>query len=120
MKDKTNLKKSIAELSSGFSTGNALKLWLFFLFSFYFLGYPVPLSILLGAAGGISAGWVFGWWKTKDAPIDSREEEVDEPEDSPTAAKASGLRAAKLRRDAEKSRRRSQGSLMPLDRLWRR
>ncbi|HEY9637361.1 MAG TPA: hypothetical protein V6D14_28430 [Coleofasciculaceae cyanobacterium] len=97
-------------LSNGFSTGTALQLWLFFLISFYFLGYSVPLSILLGLAGGLGGGLVIGWWKTKDNPNDLQPVEPDvEEEEGP--AKVSGLRLAKQRRDEAKGRRRSQRSL---------
>jgi hypothetical protein len=85
---------------------------LFFLFCFFFLGYPVPLSILLGLAGGLGAGWVIGWWKTKDDPKDLLPPEPQEEEKTP--AKVSGLRLAKQRRDTAKAKKRSQGSLTSL------
>lgn len=114
MSDKKNIKQSLTGFSKGFSTGIGLQLWLFFLFCFYFLGYPVRLSILLGFAGGFAGGWVVGWWKTKDVPIEPEPKVEDRVE---STAKASGLRQAKQRRDAAKSKKRSPGLLTPLDGL---
>lgn len=53
--------------SKGFSAG--IQVWLCFLLAFYLLRYPVPLSIMLGAIGGISAGFIIGWWESKSGPI---------------------------------------------------
>ncbi|MEA5467672.1 hypothetical protein [Spirulina sp. 06S082] len=61
---------------NGISTG--LMLWLFFLVAFVFLGYPVPLSIIVSAIGGLSGGIIVTWWKSSDLPppqIASEEEE---------------------------------------------
>jgi membrane protease YdiL (CAAX protease family) len=109
MSEKRNLRQTITGFSGAFSTGIALQLWLFFLFCFYFLGYPVALSILLGMAAGLGGGWVFGWWKTKDDPKDLQPVESQKVEE-PTPRKVSGLRLAKQRRDAAKAKRGSQGS----------
>lgn len=51
---------------NGISTG--LMLWLFFLVAFVVLGNPVPLSIIVGAIGGFSAGTIVTWWHSKDNP----------------------------------------------------
>ncbi|HEY9901699.1 MAG TPA: hypothetical protein V6D43_04610 [Candidatus Sericytochromatia bacterium] len=91
---------------SGFSTGTGLRLWLFFLFCFYFLGYSVPLSILFGAAGGLAGALVMGWWKTKDDPNALMQLIPDESEElENTSLKVSGLRRAKQRRDARRQNR---------------
>lgn len=113
MSEKRNFKQTITGFSSAFSTGIALQLWLFFLFCFYFLGYPVPLSILLGMAGGLGGGWVFGWWKTKDDPKDLQPAQPARSEE-PTTKKVSGLRLAKQRRDATRAKKTSEGSLLSL------
>lgn len=60
-------KKNKLGRAEGFSAG--LKFWLFFLVSFSFLGYPVPLSIFLGAIGGLAGGWIVAWAKSKDDDI---------------------------------------------------
>ncbi|WP_017655494.1 hypothetical protein [Fortiea contorta] len=44
----------------------ALKYWLFFLLGFSMLGYPAPISILLGAIAAFSGGWVVAWWGSKE------------------------------------------------------
>jgi hypothetical protein len=117
MSEKRDTKKAMAKFPGGFSTGTGLQLWLVFLFCFYFLGYPVPLSILLGAAGGIAAGWVIGWWKTNDAPRDLEPEEIEDSEELPT--KVSGLRLAKQKRDA-RTRKRAQRPQLSFSNFFRR
>ena len=107
------MKQTVTDLSKAFSTGYGLRLWLFFLLSFYFLGYSVPLSILLGAAGGLSGGLVVGWWKSKDDPSDLQPEEmVDEDDLRENREKLRGLRLAKQQRDS-KYRQPSQGFGLP-------
>lgn len=121
MSENNNIKQALTEFS-GFSINNALKFWLFFLFCFFFLQYPIPLSILLGAVGGSAGGWVVGWWNTKDDPIErpkpeettSEEEEVEE-----VPVTMTGLRRAKQERDAL-AKRRSEGLPAPLDRLFKK
>jgi hypothetical protein len=104
----------LAGFSEGFST--ALKLWLFFMMSFFFLGYPVPFCILLGAIGGFAGGWVAAWWKSKDDPKDLEPQPVEEPEIPP---RVSGLRLAKQQRD-NKTPQRSQGLIKPLSGFFER
>jgi hypothetical protein len=116
MSDKNNNKTT--DFFKDFSTGTGLRLWLFFLFSFFFLGYPVPLSIILGLAGGLAGGKVFGWWKSKEGPREIPPEEIEEmePEERP---RVGGLRLAKQERDS-RARRRSQNLLTPFGNLLRR
>jgi len=91
--------------TNGFSQGFsiALPLWLFFLFCFFFLGYPVPLSILLGAIGGLAGGWIVGWWNSKDETRPSDLEEPEEPEEAPIRLK--GLHSARKKREASYKKR---------------
>ena len=120
MSEKKDTKPNLSAFLKEFSAGIALKLWLFFLFCFYFLGYDIPLSILLGAAGGLAAGWVVGWWKTKDDPNDLKLAAVDDSEDlDESPAKVSGLRLAKRQRDA-KINKRSKGFLTPFSKFFKR
>ncbi len=96
------MKQTMNDLSKAFSTGNGLRLWLFFLLSFFFLGYSVYLSIFLGAVGGLAGGWVIGWWKSKDDPSDLQPEEmVDEEDLRESRARVRGLRLAKQHRDSK-------------------
>ncbi|MGQ4647568.1 hypothetical protein [Lyngbya aestuarii] len=102
--------------SQGFST--ALPLWLFFLFCFFFLGYPVPLSILLGAIGGLAGGWIVGWWNSKDEQTRISElQEEEESEEAPIRLK--GLRSAKKKRDASYKRRLLKATYDELNRRIR-
>lgn len=113
------MKQDNSNAFSGFSTGTGLSLWLFFLFSFIFLGYSIPLSILLGAVGGLACALVFGWWKTRDNPDDLRPPMPADPEDDEESPpKVSGLRLAH-QRDV-KARTRSQSTFKPFSRFFTR
>ncbi|MGI0493171.1 hypothetical protein ACN4EG_15410 [Alkalinema pantanalense CENA528] len=60
-------------VSKGFSAG--IQVWLIFLLVFWVLGYAVPLSILLGAIGGVASGTIIFWWEIKEEP---KKEEIIE------------------------------------------
>ncbi len=53
--------------SDGVDAG--LKYWLFFLLSFLLLGYEPPISILLGGLAGLSGGFIFAWWGSKEPTV---------------------------------------------------
>jgi len=53
--------------SDGVDAG--LKYWLFFLLSFLLLGYEPPISILLGGIAGLSGGFIFAWWGSKEPTV---------------------------------------------------
>ncbi|MBV6622029.1 MAG: hypothetical protein KI793_03585 [Rivularia sp. (in: Bacteria)] len=53
--------------SDGVDAG--LKYWLFFLLSFLLLGYDPPISILLGGLAGLSGGFIFAWWGSKEPTV---------------------------------------------------
>lgn len=111
MSENKDITHALNDFSKDFSTGTALRLWLFFLFSFYFLGYPIFLSIFLGAVGGLAGGVVFGWWKSTDGPLEAPPVKEREPEElEEPRPKVSGLRLAKQRRDA-RDQKRSAGFL---------
>lgn len=40
-----------------------IQFWLFFLLSFFILGYPLILAIILGAVGGIAGGTIAARWQ---------------------------------------------------------
>lgn len=63
-KKKEESKKPATPTSAGISAG--LKLWLFLLVAFWLLGYSIPLSILWGMTGGISAGIIIAWSNIKE------------------------------------------------------
>ncbi len=45
-----------------------IKMWIFFMFSFGFLGYSTALSLLFGVVGGVAAGFIYAWWHITDIP----------------------------------------------------
>lgn len=121
MSDTKDTKKKVASFFKGFSTGTALRLWLFFLFSFFFLGYPVPLCILLGFAGGLGGGWVYGWWKSAEGPREvdlDVEQELELLEDKPF--RETGLRRLAERRRDARSKRRSPTPAISFSNFFRR
>lgn len=45
-----------------------VKMWIFFMVMFGFLGYSTALSISLGVVGGVAAGLIYAWWHITDVP----------------------------------------------------
>lgn len=62
-------------ISKGFSTG--LKIWLLFLISLFGMGYSAPLSIFLGAIGGLASGLIVDWWVSKEIEPEPKEAAED-------------------------------------------
>ena len=60
--------KGKIDIAKGISAG--LLVWLGFLLCFVFLGYPEPLSIVLGAFGGVAVTWLDACLKSGDEGID--------------------------------------------------
>ncbi|MDJ0704093.1 MAG: hypothetical protein QNJ46_12490 [Leptolyngbyaceae cyanobacterium MO_188.B28] len=83
-----------------------LKVWLFFLLTFIFLGLPVVLSILFGFLGGIAGGWILAWWQTPGGePFEMRS-----PEEIERAKRRSGppgLRLTFFNKSLDRPHRRS-------------
>jgi len=77
MSEKKNIQQRIADTSKELSAG--LMIWLFFLLSLVLLEYSVPLSILLGAIGGLAGSRVFNWWKSSDEPLKPEVKEEFDP-----------------------------------------
>lgn len=50
----------------GISLG--VKMWIFFMIMFGFLGYSTVVSILFGVVGGGAAGVIYAWWHITDIP----------------------------------------------------
>lgn len=65
--------------NDGFEAG--LRYWLVFLLAFFFLGYPVPLSIFWGGIAGIAGGFLAAYWRAKEIP------KTAAPEDDGAASK---------------------------------
>ena len=63
-------------ISKGFSTG--LQIWLLFLIGLFGMGYSAPLSIFLGAIGGLASGLIVDWWQSKDEKTEPDKKEVAE------------------------------------------
>ena len=93
--------------SDGVDAG--LKYWLFFLLSFLLLGYEAPISILLGGLAGLSGGFIFAWWGSKEPVVTQlshqtrRDIEIEDEETSP----AQRINSRRSRRVARRYRRRS-------------
>ncbi|MEM6752349.1 MAG: hypothetical protein AAF630_05190 [Cyanobacteria bacterium P01_C01_bin.38] len=93
--------------SDGVDAG--LKYWLFFLLSFLLLGYQPPISILLGGIAGLSGGFIFAWWGSKEPVVTKvpsqiqREAETDDDLASPVQR----ANSPRTRRVARRYRRRS-------------
>lgn len=107
---------------NGISTG--LMLWLFFLVAFVLLGYSIPLSIVIGAIGGLSSGAIVTGWNSKDRPppqTSSEEEESSEDEATPVYKNhRMGIVEAQRHRKARESKALSSQVFAVLRRSLRR
>ena len=56
----------ISETVTNDGIDSGLKYWFVFMFSFIFLGYPAPISILLGGMAALGGGWIISWWRSKE------------------------------------------------------
>jgi hypothetical protein len=80
----------IPDVASNDGIDAALKYWLFFMFSFVFLGYSAPISILFGGIAAVGGGWIIAWWRSKEATQTQlsdeilEEAEIPEPNDKST------------------------------------
>lgn len=93
--------------SDGVDTG--LKYWLFFMLGFVYLGYPAPMSILLGAIGALAGGWITAWWGSKEETRTQLQvEESEEGEIEPTNDRSN---KRQTRRTARRYRRSTGGSI---------
>ncbi|WP_138497401.1 hypothetical protein [Nostoc sp. PA-18-2419] len=78
--------------SDGVDTG--LKYWLFFMLGFVYLGYPAPISILLGGIAALGGGWITAWWGSK--------------EETKTQLQVEDLEEAELEQSNERSSKRQR------------
>jgi uncharacterized membrane protein YeaQ/YmgE (transglycosylase-associated protein family) len=93
--------------SDGVDTG--LKYWLFFMLGFVYLGYPAPMSILLGAIGALAGGWITAWWGSKEETRTQLQvEESEEVEIEPTNDR---INKRQTRRTARRYRRGTGSSI---------
>ncbi|QIZ69892.1 hypothetical protein [Oxynema aestuarii] len=65
-KDKEKDKKKVDPTTAAIALG--WKLWIFFMFGFYFLGYSAILSIALGAIAASCGGSILRWWYDPEPP----------------------------------------------------
>ncbi|BAY12594.1 hypothetical protein [Calothrix sp. NIES-2098] len=93
----------------------ALKYWLLFLIGFRWLGYPAPMSILLGALGALGAGWTIAWWGSKE---ETRAQLPLEPTEEAEEDQSSARGTVKRRRKATRRFRRTSGGIN--FRFWER
>ncbi|OUL25152.1 hypothetical protein [Nostoc sp. 106C] len=93
----------------------ALKYWLLFLIGFSWLGYPAPMSILLGALGALGGGWMIAWWGSKE---EARTQLPLEPTEETEGEKSSDRNTIKRRRKTTRRFRRTTGGIN--FRFWQR
>ncbi|BAZ82297.1 MAG: hypothetical protein ACKO9I_19395 [Sphaerospermopsis kisseleviana] len=73
----------IPDVASNDGIDAALKYWLFFMFSFVFLGYSAPISILFGGIAAVGGGWIIAWWRSKEATQTQLSDEILEEAEIP-------------------------------------
>jgi len=81
----------------------ALKYCLVFMFSFLFIGYSAPISILFGCLAGLGGGWIIAWWRSKELTVtqiqdDGLEDEDLEGSDTRVTKRKKRLSVRRLRR----------------------
>ncbi|MDM9586285.1 hypothetical protein [Nostoc sp. GT001] len=87
--------------SDGVDTG--LKYWLFFMLGFVYLGYPAPMSILLGGLGALAGGWITAWWGSKE---ETRTQlQVEESEDTEVEPTNERINKRQIRKVGRRYRR---------------
>ncbi|QNP29804.1 hypothetical protein [Cylindrospermopsis curvispora] len=59
----------------------ALKYCLVFMFSFLFMGYSAPISILFGCIAGLGGGWIIAWWRSKELTVTQIQDDLVEDDD---------------------------------------
>lgn len=94
--------------SDGVDAG--LKYWLFFLLSFLLLGYDPPISILLGGIAGLSGGFIFAWWGSKEPTVTKVPSQIQrdiETDNDESASPAQRINLQRSRRVTRRYRRRS-------------
>jgi hypothetical protein len=113
MTNKDGNQQRAVDFSDGISAG--LKYWLFFLVCFLLLNYSVRLSIVLGAFGGLAAGWIVAWWKSKEQP------KTQQQLDAAAASTTTGTAIKNRQRDTRaKNRRKGNSTLNPIAFLFKR
>ncbi|MBW4615390.1 MAG: hypothetical protein KME21_19355 [Desmonostoc vinosum HA7617-LM4] len=98
--------------SDGVDAG--LKYWLFFMLGFVFLGYPAPMSILLGGIAAFGGGWITAWWGSKEETKTQLQVEESESE----GVEPTNQRPTKHQRRPTRRYRRAPGSFN--FRFWQR
>ncbi|OUL36581.1 hypothetical protein BV372_06340 [Nostoc sp. T09] len=93
----------------------ALKYWLLFLIGFSWLGYPAPMSILLGALGALGGGWMIAWWGSKE---EARTQLPLEPTEETEGEQSTERNTIKRRRKTTRRFRRTTGGIN--FRFWER
>ena len=104
---KTSSQPETVASSDGVDAG--LKYWLFFLLSFRLLGYTSQTSILFGGLAGLSAGFIFGWWGSKEptvAKISNQRQETEGDADD-VASSTQRINSQRSRKSTRRYRRRS-------------
>ncbi|NEO74908.1 hypothetical protein [Moorena sp. SIO4G3] len=99
----------------GFLSG--LQILVFFILALALLGYDIQFSLLFGGIGALAGGLIVDWWQHPDKPRDSQPQQAEYSEE--LSSDLTGIRLAVQERNA-REKRRSEGSLNPISRFFRR
>lgn len=99
----------------GFLSG--LQILVFFILALALLGYPIEFSLLFGGIGALAGALIVDWWQHPDKPTDLQPEQAEYPEED--SSDLTGIRLAVQERKV-REKRRSEGSLNPISRFFRR
>ncbi|MBD2293695.1 hypothetical protein H6G06_09380 [Anabaena sphaerica FACHB-251] len=105
----------IPDVASNDGIDAALKYWLFFMFSFLFLGYSAPISILFGGISALGGGWIIAWWRSKEETRTQLSDEIIEKTDIAEPNERSSKRQKRI---PTRRYRRASGSFN--FRFWQR
>jgi hypothetical protein len=106
----------IPDVASNDGIDAALKYWLFFMFSFVFLGYPAPISILFGGMAAFGGGLIIAWWRSKEKTQTQISDEILPVEED--SEESSSRRVKRRKRLSSRRYRRPSGSFN--FRFWQR
>jgi hypothetical protein len=72
---------TISNVAANDGIDAALKYCLVFMFSFLFIGYSGPISILFGCIAGLGGGWIIAWWRSKELTITQIQDDLLDDDD---------------------------------------
>jgi hypothetical protein len=112
----TNNSPQAPTVASSDGVDAGLKYWLFFMLGFVYLGYPAPMSILLGGIGALGGGWITAWWGSKEET--KTQLQVEESQEGEVEESNERINKRQTRKNTRRSRR-TPGSSFNF-RFWQR